>query len=224
MQTLQWEGDYTLTDPLLFQLITPGNVLNFVDGPNNTLGPGANAAWATMNAAIYDVEYDFARLHITVHFGPHKHLSPNELFDFLRYYQHRLVIQNPNTRNTAQGAGGSVNNLQTDTTKENSVEGTEVASAHTVIGAPLPMDPSANSQVMVQHDAAPSGGAVGRIAMQYIKSDGTTIVDSVHGQVLVELGSCMGTDGNMHKVYLQEIGVCVSGADKKAIALISDAY
>ena len=222
MQTLQWEGDYTLTDPLLFQLITPGNVLNFVDGPRNTLGSGANAAWATMNAAIYDVEYDFARLHITVHFGPHKHLSPNELFDFLRYYQHRLVIQNPNTRNTAQGAGGSVNNLQTDTTKENSVEGTEVESAHTVIGAPLPGDPSANAQVMVQHDAAPGGTTVARQAMQYLSAAGSPVVDNNHGQWLIELGSTKDGSGVFHAVKLNQVQFTDgSGATKYFIGAVS---
>jgi hypothetical protein len=75
------------------------------------------------------------------------------------------------------------------------------------------------NQVVLQIDAPNK-----RLTFGQIDTTGNFILTNM-GQVVLDLAACLGSDGNYHKVYLQEItvydGSCVP---HKAIALISDFY
>lgn len=210
LNQLQYEGDHVILEKNVNLIPTPGNVLNLT---------GGNAAWTNMRAQIYDVHVEFFDGRTTINFGPTKTLSPSEYFDAVMFFRVRYVFENPQLRNTAQVGSGADVELPTNNAKQDTAEGIPSLKLHTVIGT-VESDPANNYPVM-QHD----GETVKGVLVRHINADGTANDPPTGGRIEIAANKCKGSDGNWHKVYLQEITVmdnsCVA---HKAIALISDYY
>lgn len=140
LATLQYEGEHSILEKKIFQIISVGMKLNL---------SGGAAAWATMNAMITNVRIDFFRGETEVRFGPPRHLSPGELKDLLNMWKWRQVIDSPNARNTGKDAGGTDAVLGKKNARENSTGSIPQASVATEFSPP---DGSAHQKV-IAHDA-----------------------------------------------------------------------
>jgi len=70
LQTLQFEGVVTLTEGEASGVVKMGQVVNFTNGIS---------AWSTMNALVQQVSEEIDLGTTVVHFGPAKHLDPQQL-------------------------------------------------------------------------------------------------------------------------------------------------
>jgi hypothetical protein len=78
------------------------------------------------------------------------------------------------------------------------------------------------NQIVVQLDCANS-----RVNVRKINSSGATVPAA--GEISLSLTDTLGSDGNRHKIYIQETTVCVSDGmggvtQKKAMIPMSDPY
>ncbi len=44
------------------------------------------------------------------------------------------------------------------------------------------------------------------------------------GDIILELGGCLGSDGNYHKLYLQEVCCTLDGVEMRTIVLMCDPF
>ena len=104
--------------------------------------------------------------------------------------------------------------LGENTPRENTEDGRPSFQLLTIATVP---DGSSN-QIVIQLDAANK-----KIMIK--KVDATGALVAAAGQIELSLDATLGSDGNHHKVYIQEIAVCDgAGNEKKAMCCISDYY
>ena len=128
--TLQFEGRHTIVDDHAFQILGPQFSLNL---------SGGNAAWTSMNAVVHETQilFNANRSGVqVVSFGPHKHLTAAQFFDFLSMWTWRQIYENPNVRNTGVDADATGIALGQDMQKENTSAGTPQVALQSVVGAP----------------------------------------------------------------------------------------
>jgi hypothetical protein len=97
---LQYEGAHEIIEQTsVWQVIGPWNVLNLTGGAT---------AWATMNAALPEVEIDFLRNQTRLTIGPARHLAPQDLNNYLQFFRQRVMWDN------AQISSGTVTGAAID--------------------------------------------------------------------------------------------------------------
>jgi hypothetical protein len=183
-----WEGTHTIVENTISNYYTPGNLLNL---------SGGASAWATMNAQIYSVEYDFFRGATTIEFGPHRHLTTEEFFQLIMQFRTRLVWDNPQVRNTGQDSTGSNVEMAADNAKENSTEALPQQSIHSVMSAP----DGSNHQWMVQHDMTTP-----QTIMQQVDSGGSPVSGAIQIRLKPADISTLGLTNTV--AFFQKIFVC----------------
>ena len=150
LATLQWEGEHVVEEELVSAIVGPG--VNF----NAT---GGLAAWATMNAQVYDTEVDFTAGRTTVRFGPHKYLSAAQFFEYLMMWRTRIIFTNPGQRNTGQSGSDSSVVVAGDHPAPNTAHGPPTNSLVGTLGTP----DGSNNQVAVYHDVSTATPANGEL-------------------------------------------------------------
>jgi hypothetical protein len=97
VNTLHWQGSFTICEAEFTGLVGLANVLNLT---------GGLADWETMDAFVWNVSVDAGAGKTTITFGPSENLGPADLADLARASRNRLVLTAPSARVTGQGAGG----------------------------------------------------------------------------------------------------------------------
>ena len=185
---LAWEGTHTIVEKTLSTYYTPGNLLNL---------SGGASAWATMNAQIYSVEYDFFRGKTTLQFGPHRHLTAEEFFQLIMQFRTRLVWDNPQIRNSGQDNQGNNVQLAADNAKENTTEALPQKSVQTIITVP----DGSGHQWMLQHDATTQRRQVLQVGSTGAQVSGSYSIDEKISDL-----SALGLTNK--KMSIQKIFVC----------------
>ena len=185
---LGWEGTHTIVENTISNYYTPGNLLNL---------SGGASAWATMNAQIYSVEYDFFHGKTTIEFGPHRHLTTEEFFQLIMQFRTRLVWDNPQVRNTGQDNTGSNVEMATDNAKENSTEALPQQSIHTTMSAP----DGSSHQWMVQHDMTTP-----QTLMQQVDGGGSPVSGAIQIRLKPADISTLGLTNTV--AFFQKVFVC----------------
>lgn len=187
---LQWEGTHTVVEQIIHQIISPGYVLNLS-------GPGSNTDWATMNAAIYEVEIDLFHGRTVIRFGPHLHVNAQQFFEMLTAWRNRVTFENPAIRNTGQAsASGSDVTLGTSMEKENTNHSALPSLTLQTI-ATIPTSGDSPTQTMVQHDPGTNGG---QVIIQTVDDAGDVVDDTVDirmaaGDIDPDIAQMDPTDG-----------------------------
>lgn len=173
---LQWEGEHVIVEKTISTYYNCFNVLNLDDSD------GGNSDWAEMNAAIYEVEYDFYAGKTTIRFGPHKHLSFGQFFEQTMMFRMRLAWENPNVRATAQDSSGAGTQIGKDTRLEDtSGSAAPTAQLHGVIGPIVGSGDTATywaQHIDAGSSVGPFDGDAGRVIQIRKASDGTIVTDS----------------------------------------------
>lgn len=118
VNTLHWQGSFTIVEDEFTGAVSLANVLNLT---------GGMAEWATMNAFIWSVTVDAGAGRTVLDFGPSENLGPADLSDLARASRNRIQQMNPTVRITGQAGtafalGRSVANTQASSaTKQHSV-------------------------------------------------------------------------------------------------------
>jgi hypothetical protein len=117
LKELQYDGSHSFYDDsgeIVPGTVGMGNVLNLA---------GGRPEWATMNAQIQAVEYDFDTGLTTVTVGPAKHLNAGDLTALFLINRFRYTWNNPATRTTGQGGSGGQVDLGAGTPKQDTTHG-----------------------------------------------------------------------------------------------------
>ncbi len=109
LSVLHYEGTIVLTEQECTGAVGMGNVLNL------TGGTGAAAAWATMNAQIYEIEESLDTGETKLRVGPPVYLDAGKLVEMLRAVRGRAQSSSmdeqktgkPDSGNIVEGAGQS---------------------------------------------------------------------------------------------------------------------
>ena len=114
VNTLQFEGQFIALEEEITGLANVGNKLNL---------SGGRSAWTSMNAVIWNAQFNLQSGRTTLVFGPHQHLGLGDLITLSKVNRHRFVYTNPATQNTAQNGNSGNWQLGKDGPKKNSNSG-----------------------------------------------------------------------------------------------------
>ena len=93
VNTLHWQGSFTIVEDEFTGAIGLANVLNLT---------GGLADWTTMNAFVWSVSVDAGAGRTVLAFGPSENLGPADLSDLARASRNRTLSLNPSVRVTGQ--------------------------------------------------------------------------------------------------------------------------
>ena len=92
LSTLQWQGEVSLVEREVSQVIKLGDVVDIVGGPSG---------WSSMHALVQAVEYDFGEGRTRVTFGPAEQLGPQDFKTLIANNRtHMSASTFPATKNT----------------------------------------------------------------------------------------------------------------------------
>jgi hypothetical protein len=218
LSALQFEGTDLRVEDEITGLVGMNNVLNLTDG---------RSEWATMDAQVQRIVRRYGRGYSEVTIGPAAHLSPGDLTTLFQFNRFRRIYYDPSVQATAAGGGGSSSvTLGNNAPKNNSTHGLENKSL-TAVAAP---EVSTNSTQVI-NDASNK-----KIALQVVDNASPPARIDAKGWVEISLAGSgsgtdlgvLGSDGNRHKVYLQETEICetIEGTPtvRRVIMLRSDSF
>jgi hypothetical protein len=93
VNTLHWQGEFVICEEEFTGMVSLANVLNLT---------GGLAAWASMDAFVWNVAVDAGAGKTTVSFGPSELLGPSDLADLARASRNRVLFTSPSVRVSGQ--------------------------------------------------------------------------------------------------------------------------
>jgi hypothetical protein len=193
----QYQGTYTLVESEISGAIGVGNVLNI---------SGGRAEWATMNAQVQRVSYDFTTGKTTISFGPAMHLGAGDLIERLRAQRGPRMIYLIGFNRQAAAASADVE-LGQEFPKENSTSGVPIQQSFSVYESDNPV-------------AAGTPTALGAITLDAANREVKINADSSAGSISLKLGEASGK-----AVKLREISyIDTTGHTKRRIVHCSDEW
>ena len=111
VNTLHWQGNFTIVEAEYSGLVGLENVLNLT---------GGLAEWETMQAFVWQVSVDVGAGKTTLSFGPSANLGPGDLADLARASRNRVLFTPASTRVTGQGGAAFALGRKVANTQANS--------------------------------------------------------------------------------------------------------
>lgn len=170
LQTLNYEGAHTVIDPGF-------NTTSALIGPQNKLRiTGGVTAWATMDAMIEEVAYEFFYNRAEIRFGPPKHIAPGDLEELLQFWRYRIVYDNPNLRVSGQQSQSQGSQVGGDTAAENTTHGNPqpaILALQSVLSGTFA---GPGNSGMVKHDSEAQSIAIGSFDSSFAQISGTSSI------------------------------------------------
>lgn len=193
MAPLDYEGSHTFVEGQCAYSIGMANTLNLA---------GGDPAWAAMAASIRAIEYQYEEgfVRTTVEVGPPPHLTAGDRVQLFLINRNRPFYFNPASLGSGQSSngGGKSGTLGEQVPRENTNHGLDQPTygmVHNDLGG-------GKSTAIIQ-DAPNQSFTLGAVR----QDSGAVIFDSAHGSVIIRLGDCRGSDGQMHSLAIKQVTV-----------------